>query len=341
MTFLGEESKKVVLRFSLVFSVLLFCLLSIGMKASAEENSVELKESEINEWIEKENKSEESLKTIPFDKGSEFLLLHNNGNEIKNDVIQDDTDFYLEAVTKEVINGVEVIGYYFNHNDNENRDLKSIEKAVEEVVQNTKMENLIKTEEFAVQNNIISPTVAGNDYVIKNYSWNFNNSAHYVTTSVELSRKSKNASINGTSGSVWDVITNTQYERKSGLRYLNYLSTKLAVPYSSQLLLDWGPSSTNSSSVTVSLSGYVPGVSYTFNTGVAYNTTDNSSKSSKVGSWKFSRAVYPVYANKLTTRPAIRATNTSGYFTVQLSHSLVFDNVTNNTGIIYVSTPDR
>lgn len=298
----------------------------------------------IEKWVETKevpssNVIEDKIKSVlPESSREEFLWLHNDGEPIDTNILTGDTDFYLEAISKDVINGVEVIDYYFNQIENEERTLDNIEATVlerKEENENNSINNSLSGAVTAKVASVANP-------VIRNFNWTFNESSHYLTTSVEMSRKSSNATINGVQGSVWDVVTNTQYERKSGLRYLNDLYTRLAVPYTYQTLLDWGPSSTNSSTVAVSLSGAgVPGISYSFATGVRYNTIDLSSKSSKYGRWQFSRALYPIYANKLTARPAIRSSNTSGAFALELSHSLYFDNVTNNTGVITITTPDR
>ncbi|MET3574240.1 hypothetical protein ACFFIY_12215 [Bhargavaea ullalensis] len=302
----------------------------------------------IDEWIETEQQSsieiidrEEKKSASQKSTNENFLLLHNNGEPINTNIINGKTDFYLEAISKNKVNGMEVIDYYFNQVDNKERDLSDIKETASE--RSKEILNDIKNEKNIDSSQYSTFAVASvSNPVVRNFNWTFNSSSHYLTTTVEMSRRSSNASINGVKGSVWDVITNTQYERKTGLRYLNNLYTRLAVPYTYQTLLDWGPASTNSGDVSVSLSGAgVPGISYNFSTGTLYNTSDLSSKSSKYGRWKFSRAVYPVYANRLTTRPAIRSSNTKGNFALQLSHSLVFDNVTNNTGVITITTPDR
>lgn len=290
----------------------------------------------IEEWKETKeapstNVFEDKVKSVlPESSQVEFSWLHNDGEPIDTNILSGDTDFYLEAVSKDVVNGKEVIDYFFNQVENEDRTLEDIEATVLE----RKAENEMNSATTKVAS-VANP-------VIRNFNWSFNSSSHYLTTSVEMSRKSSKATIDGKKGSVWDIVTNTQYERKTGLRYLNDLYTRLAIPYSAQTLLDWGPNSTSSSTVGVSLSGAgIATLNYSFSTGVRYNTVDLSSKSSKYGRWKFTRAYYPIYANRLVARPAIRATNTSGPFSLQLSHSLEFDNVTNNTGVITINTPDR
>lgn len=312
------------------------------------------KDVKINKWEEYKDTStkniiEDNIKSVqPGSSKETYLWLHNNGEPIDTNIISGDTDFYLEAISKDVVNGQEVIDYYFNQVENEERTLDDIKETVLERKAENKNELSVKmgsSEKTNLKNDntvSIAAVQPVANPVIRNFNWSFNSSAHYLTTSVEMSRKSSTASINGVAGSVWDVVTNTQYERTSGLRYLNDLYTRLAVPYTYQTLLDWGPSTTSSSTVAVSLSGAgVPGISYSFNTGVRYNTVDLSSKSSKYGRWNFTRALYPIYSNKLTARPAIRSSNTSGNFALELSHSLEFDNVTNNTGVITITTPDR
>lgn len=106
-----------------------------------------------------------------------------------------------------------------------------------------------------------------------------------------------------------------------------------------------GPGSTNNNNVSVSLSGAgIPSLNYSFSVGNLYNTKDLSSKSSKYGRWQFvriSNPLNPIYTNNLTTRPGIRVTNTQGNLALQLSHSLDFYSVQNNTGVITITTPDR
>jgi hypothetical protein len=122
--------------------------------------------------------------------------------------------------------------------------------------------------------------LSGEKSDIRNFNWSFNNGDHLLTTSLELNRKTNTATIDGKAGSVWDVISNTQYERKSGLRYLNSLYTRLAVPYSFETLLDWGPLTTTNSSISFGLSGVVPGASISWDKDSKYNVKDLSSKSS-------------------------------------------------------------
>lgn len=335
-----EISRKALLRLLVGSSLVFFCFSLANSKVSAEEFKTE-------EWVENAEKSsinvmESNLEAISPEAAAtqdEFIWLHNDGEEIANDVISGETDFYLEAVSKDTVNGIEIIDYYFNEIGNDERTIEDIKTTVNE----RQIENQETLSESLNANSFSTMAIASvANPVIRNFNWTFNSKAHYITTSVEMSRKSKTATINGVKGSVWDVVSNTQYERKSGLRYLNDLYTRLAIPYTNQTLLDWGPATTKSSTVSVSLSGAgVPGLSYSFNTGVRYNTYDLSSKSSKYGRWKFARALYPIYSNKLSARPSIRATNTKGAFALQLSHSLEFDNVTNNTGVITISTPDR
>ena len=325
--------KRIFAKSTVMTALMLSSILVVGENAEAAE-------VKIDSWIENQGETatdlvDNALKQIPstnFDK--DLLFLHNNGNPIETDIIEGETDFYLEAVSKDIVNGIEVVDYYFKEKSDGPRSLEEVEANVnernKEILQLDSLTPKVTT--FAA---VASP-------VIRNFNWTFNESSHKLTTTAELYRRSSTANIDGVNGSVWDVKSITQYERITGKRYLNNMYTRLAVPYANQTLVDWGPDvSTNDSTVSVSLNGYAAGISYTFNTGTLYNTKDLSSKSSKYGRWQFSKNVLPLYANKLKTVPSIRATNTVGAFSVQLSHSLYFDNTTNNTGVITISTPDR
>ena len=152
-----------------------------------------------------------------------------------------------------------------------------------------------------------------------------------LTTNVELLRKTKEARVNGVEGSIWDVTTFTQYEKKEAIRINNYY-TRLSADKPNQALLAYGPVGDSiGGMLTVNLTGGfnptkpLPDIEYSFNI-AGFSVRDYSSLSSKYGRWKFYDGVGNL--RSMTTQPGIRVSNTSGSLVIELSHT-----TDNNSGI--------
>ena len=188
---------------------------------------------------------------------------------------------------------------------------------------------------------------ATSEPIIKKYNWSFYSGSVLqakLTTSVTSERKTDNGTIDGEACSVWDVTTFSQLEKENADR-LNNQYTRLDVDASNQELISYGPTvSTSGGDVSVGLDGAgVPSISYSFNID-GFSVKDLSSLSSNYGRWKF----VDNFGNEshFTTKPGIRATNTSGDFLVELSHTADLnesdhEQVTHYTGVIQIYLEDR
>ncbi|MFB7640631.1 hypothetical protein [Peribacillus butanolivorans] len=322
-----------------ILSVLLLALLFSPNKSLAEQKDTNFLDSEVSEWIEsKDNISGFSMNLKQSSKGistlsdSKIQIFHNDGNPITSN-ITDNKKMNLFAVLEYNIGNDAIRDYYFSEFDTE--DLEKI-----------KEETLVSYSEAAAETNVKARALAATNNYIRNYSWSFKNSgsskvAAKITTSVELKRSSSKTDIDGKKGSVWNISSDSQLENKVlNPPFINWY-TRLAVPYTNQKLLSWGPKDSSAKSASVSLSGLVPGVSWNF--GISgFNIADLSSKSSKYGRWKMTKDITNIQPKKASMEPGIRSTNTKGNFGVELSHTYTrAGGQTHNTGTVSIFVPDR
>lgn len=266
---------------------------------------------------------------------NEDIIIHNNGNAIESDYFaegQNEGNYLVAVKYKNTEYGIVETAYFANV------ESISTDELVEMVSEST-------TANFA---ELVPVTARSADEpILKEYNWSFYSNSILqatLTTSVTLTRQTSNATLNGKACSVWDVTTFSQLEKKKCIR-LNDQYTRLSVDLSNQSLVSYGPTvSTSGGDVSVGLDGAgIPSVSYSFNID-GFSIEDLSSMSNDYGRWAFIDHV----GNEphFTTEPAIRATNTSGNFIVELSHTMNANASTGSvidqgTGVIQIYCADR
>ncbi|MFT9117625.1 MAG: hypothetical protein ABF497_10910 [Sporolactobacillus sp.] len=255
----------------------------------------------------------------------EPIFYNNDGNPITNNInIDENPKIHLFGIVDYNVGTVNHRDYFFY--DKNKINFNQLKSAVDQQVQlNTSIPN--------VQSTVLT-TSAATSYV-RTYHWTFSSDNQKLTSNVELYRRSSSANINGEKGSVWDVEDIAELEGKSFLDF----TTRLAVPYSAQKLIDYGPSSSSSATVSVGLSGITPSVGWSFNI-TGFRIDDSSSMSSKFGRWTAVRNTFS-FASTCQVKPGIRGTNTSGDYGVQLSHSTISPEASHDTGVVSIYVPDR
>jgi hypothetical protein len=319
-------------------SIMFFGVVGVAF-ADTTNDSGELPETTVNEWIQPEKDSSKQKK---YEKGPK--LIHNNGKPIENNIVSESNDNKLFAVYHEEINGADYEKYYFQNT--EKADLSEIKQDIKKEQKKLKSQKTTSAMTSARLMNSTIPTtlavasVPSGGYW-RQYSWTFYDSlgakqGTYVSNT-NFKRASSNANIDGKAGSIWNVHSFNSWEPNINGR-LEEQITRMAVPYSAEKLLSYGPKDDSGFSVSVDLSGITSPLSWTFNVGNFF--VDNvSSLSSKYGRWIYTRNLG--YPDPFVTEPGIRVSNTSGNLAVQLSHSFNIGYKDHSTGIVTVSLPDR
>lgn len=304
-------------------------------------------EQKISSW----NESKESYKLVNSAEGKVnggVTVLHNGGKPITNNIItaqpkEETVEPYVPA-NPDKSNLVAVIAYNLNGDNYRNyfftnQSSESLTNIIADAVQ-TSAEVALAKRSLPYQTTAVKK---GNNYY-NTYSWKFYNSngrlGAKLTTNLEMKRKSTNTKVNGRAASVWDVKAISQIENKIINPPFRSWTTRLAVPYSAEKLIDEGPSTKTSTSVGVSLSGFVPSISWSWNQG-SFNVYNKSSLSSKYGRWTMKPDLTNPQPMKAKMTPGIRATNNSGNFAVQLSHQYERSRQTHNSGTVSAVVPDR
>lgn len=135
-----------------------------------------------------------------------------------------------------------------------------------------------------------------------------------LTGSVTHDRKTKNASIDGKAGSIWDVDMFAEVEctngRKVSSEYI-WLNTN----QTNQKLIKYGPVGDKGKSggytITLAAAYGIASISFPVTFGGSYTRTDMTSLSGKYGKWKIATDSTAAKSS-LTTQAAIRTSNTSG-----------------------------
>lgn len=241
--------------------------------------------------IQNTQNSQKKMEQLALDDKDQFF--HNNGLAMTTDLFRKGESHgnYLVAVYRAVRNGRTTESYYFTTEPKENK--AALVKRV--------------TEQELEQMTQVAPLAVGNE--TRTFSWVEEKNGKELatlTTNVDLLRKTKNASINGVDGSIWDITTFTQYEKKEAVRINNYY-TRLSADKPNQQLLAYGP------------------IGYSFSIS-GFSVKDYSSLSGKYGRWKFYDGIGNL--KSMTTKPGIRVSNTSGSLVIELSHT-----TDNNSGI--------
>ena len=266
--------------------------------------------------IQNTQNSQKKMEQLALDDKDQFF--HNNGLAMTTDLFRKGESHgnYLVAVYRAVRNGRTTESYYFTTEPKENK--AALVKRV--------------TEQELEQMTQVAPLAVGNE--TRTFSWVEEKNGKELatlTTNVDLLRKTKNASINGVDGSIWDITTFTQYEKKEAVRINNYY-TRLSADKPNQQLLAYGPiGDSTGGTLNVNLTGGfnggtpVPGIGYSFSIS-GFSVKDYSSLSGKYGRWKFYDGIGNL--KSMTTKPGIRVSNTSGSLVIELSHT-----TDNNSGI--------
>ena len=277
-----------------------------------------------------------NISSMNLDKNN--YAIHNNGKAMKSDYFVEGKNKgnYLIAVTY-IKNGNRIIETaHFANKD------KLTQNELDEIIKEDTQVSKTQSED----NQLVQIQSTG-EPIIKKYNWSFYSGSVLqakLTSSVTAERKTANGTIDGVPCSVWDVTTFSQLEKENAIR-LNNQYTRLNVDLINEELISYGPTeSTSGGDVSVGLDGAgVPSVSYTFNID-GFSVEDLSSLSGNYGRWKF----VDNFGNEphFTTKPGIRATNTSGSFIVELSHTANlnesdYDQVTHYTGVIQIYLADR
>ncbi|HWO77769.1 MAG TPA: hypothetical protein VNM69_18025 [Bacillus sp. (in: firmicutes)] len=344
----------------LLITVLAIGILPVGNLEFAKANEVEETETQIqdvvtSEWKEEDAQEPEILELM---EDNDAVLLHNNGKPIETDIVSEGgEDFNLFAIHKTEENGSEYETYYFENR--EVADLSELKETAENEQEAIEINESEDTEvEESEENNIFSsistffetPKVQaavkshpkGGYY--RTHNWTFyggiGNKMKMGTYSTvhHLNRKSSNANINGKNGSIWDVKAENTWKPTGAPARLENLTTRMEMPYKNQLLLSYGPKKKSNGSVTVTLEQILTPMQWSF-TIKQFGFSDSSSIPSKYGRWTYTRE--SGYPNPFVTKPGIRASNTSGNFALQVSHTLNIDYKKHSTGIVTISVPDR
>lgn len=276
-----------------------------------------------------------------YDLKPQDVIIHNYGKAIES-------DYFVEGKSE----GNKLIAVKY-----ENTEYGMIENVYFANVESVSIDNLVEMvsapisiSELEKINTVQAKSSVDSD--IKKYNWEFYSSNIFgtqflqatLTTTITPVKQSANSTINGKSCSVWDVTSFSQLEKKECIR-LNNQYTRLSVDLDNQELLSYGPiGSTSGGDVTVNLGeGGVPSLSYTFNID-GFSVTDLSSMADNYGRWAFIDNVGNEAS--FTTQPGIRATNTTGNFIVELSHTVELEPNAGSyrehgTGVIQIYLSDR
>ncbi|MBJ6361842.1 hypothetical protein ACFOQM_11150, partial [Paenibacillus sp. GCM10012307] len=113
--------------------------------------------------------------------------------------------------------------------------------------------------------------------------------------------------------------------------YSRSAEVKMSLPFSSDVIHDWGPSNdSGGSSMTVAI-GYPSGVqvSYTYATGGSYNTKDHSSQTNSYGHWKLTLKAFSFDAmpNPFRFKPTISWFSTGKYAAVDVQTNVSMEDL--------------
>lgn len=337
---------------------------SLDKELSSESVQSEVKTS----WIQdntKDNKDQKlelkskvESKTVP--KGDiETKFIHNNGNPIDTNVIEEPGNNHLYAIYQTELDGKLYEKYYFTDVDGNNvLNNEELSEMKKDALENTKeikngSENFInqlerdntsessKSSSNSLSTMAVASQPKGGYY--KTYSFKFYQPITHLqagtyTSTVHLLRKSSSANINGKTGSVWDIDSFNEYESKHFK--INQLTTRNDVNYGAEKLVSYGPFDDAGYNVSVNLSGIVPSNPWSFSVGSVI-TNNVSSTANKYGRWIWTHTS-DYMQNPFVTKPGLRVTNTSGSFAIKTSHSLhVSYGSTHGTGVITTTVPDR
>lgn len=301
----------------------------------ASEKSTEISQTKLSHWNESKDTQPHIYRSnTPIDLAG-IQLYHNDGNPIETNILDktDNPDMNLFAVAEYNIDNVDYKSYYFSDVDSES--LNNIQTKIFNKAQDDTSNSTLKT----IQDTPVQ-YAKGSGAATRNYNWSFSTGAK-LTSTVEFNRASAYADINGKQGSVWDIKAISQIENTvTNPPYVSW-TKRLAVPYSAQRLIDFGPDDTSATTMSVSLSGVVPGASWTFQPG-GFSIDSTSSLSSKYGRWTLNKNTFNPTPKSAKMSPGIRTSNTSGNLGLELSHAYNrAGGHSHQTGIVSMYVTDR
>lgn len=245
--------------------------------------------------------------------GSSDLFFHNNGNAIETDIFKDSKNEgnYLVAVYVSEERGVQYLSRYFTNEPGENKDALISRVTKAQITKEATIKEINATRAVPTGTSYIR----FGDYEYKESGYTMAN----LTNAMTFIKRAE-TDVEGTAGSLWDVISSVQLE-KVHAGGLYELTTRLSVDQANQRLVTWGPKSTqNTGSVTFSLGADGPSASYTFDLIGGKLVDDGSTMPGNYGRWR-------CYTPALASPPSsyefdvgVRATNTSGAFVLEYSH---------------------
>lgn len=283
----------------------------------------------VNEWNEQANnvidlqgksmKISECINTLDNDSNASDLFFHNNGNSIDTDLFKNGNNEgnYLVAVYITEKNGIQVLNRYFSNSPSGNKA---------ELVERVTAAQIKKA--ASGENANIKPRVATGTTYVRYGDYEYKESGYVmaVLTDSITFKKVANAEVDGASGSIWDVVSSVQLEKKNAAT-LNELYTRLSVAQTHQRMITWGPKGNHSAGhVDFSLGTTGPTASYGFDLEGGKLKDAGSSMSDSYGRWRFYTTLLG-NPSSYDFQVGVRATNTSGAFVLEYSH------VTNLTGM--------
>lgn len=253
------------------------------------------------------------------DQNKNYAFLHNDGHELDLDVVNQFVEGDLEKTKDFKLLG---IGKYEDNNNiytdfifSNSEDLNAKE------LKETAANNASKT----YLNQIINPfsTQSSKKDYLETNTFNIKNGttlAGIYTSNVDYLYKGS-GNLSGKTVSVWDVKYFNQSVPKNGYQTREIL-TKFSV-YDGETIRSYGPSTTTSNfSASISLSGLVPSVSWSFNTNSG-KITDNSNISGKYTKWTYKPSLGSDTAkNTAIIKPGVRISNSYGQAMFKTEHTI-------------------
>lgn len=335
--------------FNFVFSVSLIVLLLIFKMLSADSEEFASSSTRHEEWFNEVFLGNTFTSTVFNDK--EYTFIHNNGQEIDGSLLINIIGSKMTITLEDGQNPFHLFGVgIYKTGDKTYTDFFFSDIAEEDV-------NSIREQAFIQAQTTLSKSVEMELHpsfetmaeYSDSYSWSFYDGkvlAGRVTSNVSYEKKGTVVQ-NGKTLSVWDVKYFNHLEPKNGYQSRQLITRSSVASYSKETLRSYGPTTTaENSQYQVSLTGYVPTVSWTGTT-LDSKVTDTSSLANKYARWKLDIALGTTTSeNSFTFEPGARFTNSAGNFGIQHSHSVIFyknliSEKRGNTGVLTCFLPDR
>ncbi|MGE7219630.1 hypothetical protein ACQKJC_24650 [Priestia koreensis] len=302
----------------------------------------------ITNWSENKTNTTQSLNLKFFSNKKSLLteeenvgFYHNDGNPIATNIISDNKDdVNLFAIIEYNVGSTSYRDYYFSEQsymdldeikEDSSKDLSSMP--------NQSAPTLAKVSPMVDYEEASAP-------YIRTYNWSFESPTSgkvnsKVKSTVVLARKTSKATIDGAPGSVWNVTTENYLSNTIINPPFIEWNARLAVPYANEDLISYGPKDSGGGSVDVSLSGYVPAISYSFEVG-GFSVNDSSNVFEKYGRWSLRKNLFNITPDSASMSPAIRVINKKGSLATQISHSYIRSGGESHyTGVVEIVVPDR